>query len=184
MSKSIYQIEGFDQLQQKIKQLPDKVKKREVLKILGQAANPTVKAARSQAPVSKQTHWQAGKRTKKLIQPGNLRKSIGKIRGKRGSAKVNAVLYVGPRSKGRKNDGWYGAMVHDGHNVYRKGFSRKNRKAGSTKRYSSQAIKFVKANPFMDRAYNQTKGLVTQDSEKRIAKYLNKQIQRLSDKGF
>lgn len=159
MSKSIYQIEGFDQLQQKIKQLPDKVKKREVLKILGQAANPTVKAARSQAPVSNKPHWQAGKRTKKLIQPGNLRKSIGKIRGKRGSAKVNAVLYVGPRSKGRKNDGWYGAMVH----------------GGTVKQ---------QANPFMDRAYNQTKGLVTQDSEKRIAKYLNKQIQRLSDKGF
>ncbi len=155
--KSIIQVEGFEQLQQKIKQLPDKVKKREVLKILGQAANPTVKAARTQAPQSKKQHVQAGKRTYKIVQPGNLKKSIGKIKGKRGGAKVNAVLYVGPRSKGRKHDGFYGAFVHGG-------------------------TKLQKENKFMDRAYAQTKGLVTQESEKRIAKYLDKQITKLSTK--
>lgn len=155
MAKPLFKIEGFAELHKKIKQLPDKVKKREVLKILGQVANPTVKAARTQAPVSKKPHVQAGKRTYKVIQPGNLKKSIGKIRGKRGSAKVNAVLYVGPRSKGRKHDGWYGAMVH-----------------GGTKKQT--------ANPFMDRAYNQTKGQVTADAEKKIAKYIDKQVKRLS----
>ncbi len=153
--KSIIQVEGFDRLQQKIKQLPDKVKKREVYKILGQAANATVKAARSQAPQSSKQHVQAGKRTYKIIQPGNLKKSIGKIKGKRGSAKVNAVLYVGPRSKGRKNDGFYGAFVHGG-------------------------TKLQQPNKFMDRAYNQTKGLVTQESERRIVKYIDKQITKLS----
>lgn len=156
MAKQLYEIDGFPELLSKIKKLDDRVKRREVLKILGQVANPTVKAARNFAPVSKKPHWQAGKRTKKLIQPQNLKKSIGKIRGKRGYAKVNAVLYVGPRSKGRKYDGWYGAFVH-----------------GGTVKQS--------ANPFMDKAYNQTKGLVTADAEKRVKKYIDKQIKRLSN---
>lgn len=155
MAKSLVEIEGFDRLQAKIQKLDDRVKRREVLKILGQVANPTVKAARTQAPKSKKPHVQAGSRTYKIIQPGNLKKSIGKIRGKRGSAKVNAVLYVGPRAKGRKNDGWYGAFVH-----------------GGTKKQTP--------NPFMDRAYSQTKGRVTADAEDKVKKYLDKQIARLS----
>lgn len=155
MAKSLIEIEGFDRLQAQIQKLDDKVKRREVLKILGQVANPTVKAARTQAPKSKKPHVQSGKRTYKVIQPGNLKKSIGKITGKRGKAKVNAILYVGPRSKGRKNDGWYGAFVH----------------GGTVKQ---------KSNPFMDRAYNQTKGKVTADAEQKVKQYLDKQIARLS----
>lgn len=155
MAKTLFEIEGFDRLQQKLKQLPDRVKRREVLKILGQAANPTVKAARTQAPKSDKPHVQAGKRTYKIIQPGNLKKSIGKIRGKRGSAKVNAVLYVGPRSKGRKNDGFYGVFVHGG-------------------------TKNITPNRFMNRAFEQTKGNVTADAEKRVARYIDKQVKRLS----
>ena len=155
--KSLVEVEGFDVLYKKIKALPDKVKRREVLKILGQAANPTVKAARAQAPKSKVAHVQSGSRAYKVIQPGNLKKSIGKIRGKRGLAKVNAVLYVGPRSKGRKNDGWYGMMVHGG--TVKQG-----------------------ANPFMRRAFDQTKGLVSKEAETKIAKYIDKQISKLSEK--
>lgn len=155
MAKPLIEIEGFEALQKKIKQLPDKVKRREVLRILGQVANPTVNAARAQAPQSKKPHVQAGKRTYKVIEPGNLKKSIGKITGRRGSAKVNAVLYVGPRSKGRKNDGFYGAFVH-----------------GGTKTQS--------ANPFMDRARAQTEGGVTKDAEVKIEQYIQKQVKRLS----
>lgn len=158
MAKSLIEIEGFDRLQAQIQKLDDKVKRREVLKILGQVANPTVKAARTQAPKSKKPHVQSGKRTYKVIQPGNLKKSIGKITGKRGKAKVNAILYVGPRSKGRKNDGWYGAFVH-----------------GGTK-FSKEKT----PNPFMNRAYNQTKGKVTADAEQKVKQYLDKQIARLS----
>ena len=155
MSKSLVEISGFKELQQKIEQLPDKVKKREILKVLGQVANPTVKAARSQAPQSLKAHLQSGKRTRKLIQPGNLKKSIGKITGKRGLGRENAVLYVGPKSKGKKYDGWYGAMVEGG-------------------------TKFQNANPYMQRAYSQTNAQVTADAEQKVAKYIQKQIDRLS----
>lgn len=154
MPKDLYQIEGFEELQRKLKQLPDKVKKKEMLKVLGQVATPTVKVARQQAPISKKKHVISGKRTRKIIEPGNLRKSIGKIRGKKGLGKQNAVLYVGPRSKGRKNDGWYGMFVEHG-------------------------TKKQKANPFMKRAYQQTKGKVTADAENKVAKYIQKQIDKL-----
>lgn len=156
MSKPLAEIQGFGKLLQKIKALgSDKVKKREVLKILRQVATPTVKAAKSETPVSKKAHYQTGKRTKKRIEPKNLQRSIGKIVGKRGRAKINPVLYVGPRSKGRKYDGWYGGFVH----------------GGTVKQ---------KANPFMKRAYKTTKGGVTRDAEAKVAKYIQKQVDRLS----
>ncbi len=154
MPKDLYQIDGFEELQRKIKQLPDNVKKKEMLKVLGQVATPTVKAGRQQAPISKKKHVISGKRTRKLIEPGNLKKSIGKIRGKKGLGKENAVLYVGPRSKGRKNDGWYGMFVEYG-----------------TKKQN--------ANPFMKKVYQQTKGKVTADAERKVARYIQKQIDKL-----
>lgn len=155
MSKQLIAIQGFEELTAKLKQLPDRVKRAELLKIYGQVANPTVLAARALAPKSDKPHHQGGKRTKKLIQPGNLKRSIGKIIGKRGLGKENAVLYVGPRSKGRKDDGWYGAMVHDG-----------------TVKQAAQ--------PFMKKAYDQTAGLVSADAEQKVTNYLQKQIDRLS----
>ena len=156
MAKSLVEIEGFNVLNAKLKALNnDKIKRREMLKVLGQIANPTVKAARTQAPQSAKAHLISGKRTRKIIPPGNLKKSIGKIRGKKGLGKTNAVLYVGPRSKGRKNDGWYGMFVHNG-------------------------TRHQKANVFMDRAYAQTKGKVTADAEQKVTKYVQKQIDRLS----
>ncbi len=150
------EIEGFPELQAKIQKLPDKVKKREILKILGQVANTTVKVAKQKVKVSKKKHIISGKnREYKVIEPGNLKKSIGKIRGKKGLAKQNAVLYVGPRSKGRKNDGWYGVFLE----------------YGTVKQ---------KAQPFLRPAYQQTRGKVSADATKKVAKYIQKQIQKLS----
>ena len=33
----------------------------------------------------------------------------------------------------------------------------------------------------MDRAYSQTKGLVTADAEKKVAKYIDEQVKKLSN---
>lgn len=179
---SVFEVTGFAELQNKIKQIPDKVKKRELLKILGQVANQTVKAARSQVRDSKAVHTQSGKRSYKRINPGNLRKSIGKIVGRRGQAKVNAVLYVGPRAKGRKNDGWYGMMVHGGHDIVDRKTTRRQRK--NAKRRGTGIKSKVAANPFMDRAFAITKGQVSNDAERRIKNYLDRQLLLLSQKGI
>lgn len=158
MSKTIFEIEGFDTLQRKIEQLPDKVKRREMLRLMRAAAKPTVSAARQEAPVGNRVHKRYSRRDGSLLatyQPGNLRKSIGNITGRKGLGRQNAVIYVGPRSKGRKYDGYYGAMVHGG-------------------------TKWQKPNPFMKRAYNKTEGRVTKELEERTVKYVQKQIDRLS----
>lgn len=154
MSKSLVEVEGYDTLLRKVRQLGnDKVKRREMLKILRQASKGTVRAGRAQAPVSSKQHVISGSRARRVINPGQLRKSIGNITGK---AKDKAVIYVGPRTKGKRYDGFYGAFVHGG-------------------------TKNITADPFMDRAYQQTKGQVTAETEKSVARYIQKQIDRLSN---
>lgn len=158
MSKDLFEIEGFSELEAKLKSLSnDKIKSREVRKILGQVANPTVKAARALAPKSKKAHTISGKnRVKKTFQPGNLKKSIGKKNLTRAN---NPMLVV--RANSRKNaDGFYGRR-----------FLIRGTKEGNK----------LSANPFTQKAYDQTKGRVTADAEVKIAKYIQKQIDRLSN---
>lgn len=171
MTKLI-EVDGFAELQSKLKTLADdKTKKREVIAILRQVANSTVRAARQNAPISNKPHKARGK----TIQPGNLKKSIGVIVGKKGDAKVNPTVYAGPRAKGN-NNGWYGHFVEYGINVYNKGFKRK-RKAGAN---ASAAVRRTKANPFMQRAYQQTGGKVLKESEQRMINFIQKRIDKLS----
>jgi len=175
MSKKIVDIEGFEVLQRKIKKLGnDKDKKREVLNILRQVAKPTVNAARSLAPQSSKPH----RARKTLINPGNLKKSIGTITGKKGNAKINPTIYVGARVKGR-HDGFYAAWVHEGVNIYRKGFKRN--RSGKKDINASGAASRTKANPFLDNAYKQTQGRVTAEAEKRVTKFIQRRINKLSN---
>jgi hypothetical protein len=178
MSKLIVDVAGFKELESKIKQLAnDKDKKREMILILRQVAKPTVAAARQTAPRSKKEHTiSGGTRAKKTIQPGNLSKSIGDIVGKKGGSRINPTVYVGPRARGTY-DGFYGAWVHEGHNIYAKGFKRK-RKKGANNAFAKSK---TKANQFMDRAYAQTQGRVTTDAEKRTAAFIQRRINKLSN---
>jgi HK97 gp10 family phage protein len=170
---NLIEVEGFAELQNKLKTLSnDKSKKREVIAILRQVANSTVKAVRQNAPISKKPHKARGK----MIQPGNLKKSIGVIVGKKGDAKNNPTVYAGPRAKG-KNNGWYGHFVELGHNVYKKGFKRKRSKGANN---SAGMTNTTKANAFMQRAYQQTGGRVLKESEQRMVKFIQKRIDKLS----
>lgn len=155
MSKGLFEISGFEELQQQLKKLPDKVKKREVVKLLGQAANPTVKAAKRLAPQSKKEHTISGKtRAKKTFQSGNLKKSIGK---KTMTRAKNPKIVIRANSR-KAADGFYGRQ-----------FLLRGTKKGNR----------LQSNPFMDEAYQQTGGRVTADAEKKIEKYIQKQINRL-----
>lgn len=174
MSKDLVEITGFNVLRNKIKQLEtDKAKRREIIPILRKVAQATVKAARNAAPVSKQPH----RGRTRVIQPGNLKKSIGTITGKKGKSSTNAVVYVGPRTKG-KFDGYYGAWVHDGVNLYRGGFKRNRR--GNRAANQRAAKRKTEGNPYMTKAYNQTRGKVTAEAEQKVAAYIQKRIDRLS----
>lgn len=171
MSKPLFEVKGFKELRRKLERFPDKVKKREVVKILRRAARDTVQEARRQAPQSDKPHVL---KDGKVIQPGNTKKSI-KFQTLRRSKNPGGI--VGPRSLG-KNDGFYARQfVIPGHNLYRKGFKRNRR--GNRKRNSSGSRGRVPANPFMLRAYNVTKGRVSAASEKGVSDYIAKQLTRL-----
>lgn len=168
MSRPVVEIEGFRELQEKIKLLANpRDKKREVLLILRQVAKPTITAAKSFIKDSKKPHKVRGK----LIQPGNLKKAIGAITGKQ----ENPTVYVGPRAKGSFY-GFYGHFVHDGVNIYRKGFKRK-RKRGAN---ASAALRRTTGNPFMQKANQATDGQVTADAERKVAAFIQRRIDKLS----
>jgi HK97 gp10 family phage protein len=154
VSKSLVEIQGFAELQNRLKSLPDKVKRSEVLKILGQAANTTVKAAKKLAPVSKKPHIQKrkGQRFGIYITPGNLSKSIGK---KTMSRSRVPMLVVRARSH-KKNDGWYGRQM------------------------IIRGTKKIESNPFIDKAFEETKGKVAAEAEQKVAKYIQKRIDKLN----
>lgn len=152
MNKSIFEIQGFEQLKAKIKSLPDKVKAKEIVKILRRSAKSTIDAARSMAPISKKAHVFRGG---KVFQPGNLRKSIRAASMRRSRV---PMIIVGPRSSG-KYDGFYGrAFVIPGHKT---------------------TSGFVAANDFMARAFRSTGGLVADSAVAATEKYIQKQIDRL-----
>lgn len=173
MANELIEITGFVELQRKIQQLAnDKQKKREIISVLRQVAMGTVKVAKSEVPVSKRSHKARGK----IINPGNLKKSIGVIVGKKGDAKENPTVYVGPRAKGA-NDGWYGHFVEYPVNIYRKGFKRKRKKGANADAAIAQRMRFT---PFMQRAYQKTGGKVTEESRQRVTAFIQKKIDKLS----
>ena len=156
MSKSLVEIKGFNELQRQLKKLPDKVKKREVNKILMQVANPSLKVAKALAPISKKVHIQKrkGQAFGTYIMPGTGKKSLAK---KAMTRAKNPLVYVSPRSR-KTADGWY------------------------LRQFVIPGTKHIKSNNFIDRAYNQTKGLVTAEAEVKVARYIQKQIDKLSIK--
>lgn len=166
----LVEVKGFRELQKRLKDFPDKIKRREITKIMRRSARDTIQEARRQAPQSKAPHTIRGK----VIQPGNLKKSI-KFQVMRRAQNPGGI--VGPRSLG-KNDGFYGRQfVIPGHNIYRVGFKRNRR--GNRKYNRSGARGRVPANPFMERAYNITKGRVSEKGRKGVEDYINKQLIRL-----
>jgi len=171
------EVEGFPELMEKIKLIgDDKSKRADVLKVLRQVANVTLGVVKANTPISRKPHLVSGSRTKKVIQPGALKRSQGLITGK----SENPTILVGPRAKGTF-DGWYGNFVEVGHNVYGKSFKRKHSVSKKALFHnSSGAKKRTVARLFMARSYEQTKGQVTADAEKKFAVYIQKQIDRLS----
>lgn len=197
--KSLVDIKGFDKLQQKLRELSnDKTKKREIIQILKQFSKPTKTAAQGFVPVQSSFSNIKSKRT---VLGGSLKASIKPIVGKKGNAKINPTVYIGPRVfKGKKTskagrnvwgDGWYGHMVDQGHDIYsnagNRGKKKKNGKgvsilSRSGKRNKGRVVGRVKGVFFMKKAYQVTRAKVTSDSESAVAKYFQKKINKLSTK--
>ena len=168
-------VQGFEELRAKIMMLAnDKSKKTEIIGILRQVASGTVSVAKANAPMSNKPHFAR----KKLVTPGGLRRSIGVIVGRKGKAKDNPTVYVGPRAKGA-NNGWYGHFVEEDTNVYARGYKRKKRTRGANIG-SGAAVKVKPGQHFLKKAYETTEGKATAESADKIAKYIQRRIDRLS----
>jgi hypothetical protein len=168
-------VQGFEELKRKITLLAnDKDKKAEMLLILRQIAKPTLQASKTFVPV-RSGFARTNLKSKKTVKPGTLKKSLGFITGKKGDARLNPTVYVGPRVKGQF-DGYYGAWVHDGVNFYNKGYKRIHKKSANNHQAKSRS----KGDPYMKKAYAATNGIVTADAERRMAKFIQRRIDKLS----
>ena len=170
MSKQFVEITGFKEVLHKIVLLgDDKSKTKSVRRILGQAANSTVKAAKNLAPKDKglkvrDKTYKRGKRQVRNVvvqesyTTGFAKKSIGKKVMKRARNPMLVVrandISIGSK---KKYGGWY------------------------VRQMLIRGTKYISGNPFMDKALAQTKGGVVKDLEKRMERYIQKEINRLSN---
>lgn len=164
MSKlDVTQVEGFDELNKKLKQLPDRVKRTEVLKIFRRLAVPLVKAYAAELPVGSIDK----KRFGTLYPRGTLSKSVKTETVPSGKAGGNPSIAIRPGKKG-KYDSWYKFMV-----------VKKGTKTGSNAR-GSRIGKNKVVEEAKNRAWSRTQGKTTQEATDKTAAYIQKQITRLS----
>ncbi|WP_271856076.1 hypothetical protein [Patiriisocius marinus] len=168
MAIDVTKVEGFEELNAKLKQLNDGVKRNEVLKIQRRLAKPIAAAYSQKLPQSNKPHTRyvkgGGKTT---YTPGNLSRSVRvKTVGKR-AAKGNPSLQILPdKTKGGRNDGYYRFMV------VAKGFKGSGRGSRKGK------------NTVVEQARNATlaatQGRTTKEAEVKTAAYIQKRINKLS----
>ncbi len=168
-SSANIKIEGLDKLFKELKNLPDKLKRKELLKILRTSARPTLNTAKANLKrIMSQTK---GRYPAWYKTSGNLVKSLGLITGKN---MENPTILVGARVKGG-NKGFHAHFLELG-TVKRKkkgkGFKRKK------ETYTGSNLGYVKPQPFLRPAYDAHKQMAAKELEQSIAKYLQKQINR------
>jgi hypothetical protein len=113
MANVTFDIKGFEEVAKKLKQWPDKLKRRRINSIMRQAAKPMLEGVKRAAPIEK--HSRTITRKGESYDPGNLAESIKIITGKKGKSKVNPTIYIGPALGLRSDyDGYYGFFVVSG----------------------------------------------------------------------
>ena len=150
-----FKIEGLEGVSNEIKSLSsDKMKRREILKVLRRQAKPLVQAMRQNAPISENVIIFGDD----VFYPGNLRKSIA-IKTSRSKTYPNVL--VGPRyGKGaNKYDGFYAWWIEYG-----------------TGTHISNP---TGAKNFVQKTMQQKGELVTNQSSKELKKYIDKKAKTL-----
>lgn len=149
-----FEIEGFDELNKKLKQLDDRVKRKEVLAIQRRIAKPVQKAYAGNLPRRKGTLSESV-----AIKTVSARRSGG-----------NPAIQVIPGRRGR-HDAYYKFMV-----------IRKGDRPGSTARGSRKSINTVVPEA-RDKTLLQIGPGIVRDSEGKVSQYVQKKINQLSTAG-
>lgn len=168
----VTRVEGFEELNKKLKQLDDKVKRTEVLKIQRRLAKPIVDKYSAILPKGKRSHSRTtgkGTDSKKAITytPGNLSRSVKAETVPKSKSGGNPAIAIRPAKKG-SNDGYYRFFVVP-----------PGTKLGSTKRGSRKGKNTV-VDDARDEAWKTTSSQAIKEAEDKTAKYIQKQIDRLS----
>jgi len=165
-----FEIKDLKRVRRQMDALPDKLQRQTILPILRKSTRPLINTAKS-----------------KLLSHGqnysSLAKSIGNITAK----SKNAIIYVGPRVKGKwKYIGYYAAWVEYGVKGIKKSRGGSAKKA-KDKSYAGYVAGIKKggryrkdqpARPFMRPAIDNQKSNIGGLLTKNFAKYLDKVIQR------
>jgi len=174
-NKDLTQIEGFPELNRKLKQLPDRVKRTEVLKIFKKLAKPFVQAYSQALPVGSRNHSRtvgerSGKESKRVnYTPGNLAKSVTAVTVPAGKVGGNPAIAIRPWKKGKDIDSYYRFMVIP-----------KGTKTGSISRGSRKGKNTV-VNAARNQAFNNTGAQARKQAEDKTAKYIQRQIDKLGN---
>lgn len=148
---NVTEVEGFDQLNFRLKKLDDRVKRSEVIKLQRRLAKPIEKAYAEELP----------KRS------GTLSKSVGIKAVPRSKTGGNPAIVIRPGKKG-KNDGYYQFMVVE-----------KGSRPGSTKPGSRKGLNTV-VESARNRALGRVGAKAQKEAVEKTAQYVQKQIDRLS----
>ncbi len=102
-----FRVQGFKELKDALKNLPDKVKKSKLVSVQKKAVKPLIMSAKRNTP----------------IREGDLSDSIKAFTGR---SKDFAIVHVGHQEgSGKSPDGFYGYWVHEGSGGRQEGKQRK-----------------------------------------------------------
>jgi len=170
------ELKGFDEAIRELNKLPDKMQKQSILKIERKSTKPVIQAAKSKL-------LSYGSNFKKLSQ------SIGNITAKRTK---NAIIYVGPRVKGKwKAIGYIARWVEYGTSgiIKKKGRSKSSGNfnpdfafvgkipKGGRFRADQPARPFMR--PAIDQQMNAVKDLFTANMHKYLNQVVHKAVAKL-----
>ncbi len=147
------EITNLHEVIRQLKKFNDKLTRKMMIRGMRKSARPMVKEARAQAPPGKYPH----KVGKKVVNPGNLRRSIGI---KTGRDKINPTIWLGSNMK-RGVDAFYHHIVIGGsraHQIPRVKGTKALKMASSGQIVKSVNHPGTSPNDYIERAFNIKKG--------------------------
>lgn len=147
----VTRIEGFAELNRKLKRLDDSVKRKEVLGLLRKLGRPAVLAYRGQLPEAS----------------GTIKRSVGIKTVPRRKSGGNPAVAIAPGRRG-KHDAYYRHMI-----------IRKGDRPGSTRRGSRKGLNTV-VQKARDRALTNINGEIVKKAEIAASRLVQKKIDKLS----
>jgi hypothetical protein len=163
MAKDFTEIKGFEELNAKLKKLPDTLKRKEVLGLQKEIAKPLIDAYKNALPLGKKDKIKNGTSYPK----GTLKESVSAVTVPASKVGGNPSVVIRPGKRGKHNAYYKFMVVADG------------AKIGSSKRGSRKGRNTV-VDEARDKALQSTGAMAQKDAIDKTALYIQKKINKLS----